>query len=174
MQERVDAYATPQKVGRVDVDGTGATFVVLVPFAIPGEVVSVRVRKALQGHAVGELVEVLEASAARVAPACALFGSCGGCQLQHMALEAQRDWKRRHVEDALGRIAMLGQVEVQSVVGGDRAYGYRSKLTPHFETRAPVPRKYGGAPKAIDDVRGTRRARSILSRSNEAQVSFVS
>src|SRR6476659_7804933 len=49
-----------------------------VPFTLPGE----RVLAAGGGER-RELVEVLEASAERVAPPCPHFGTCGGCALQH-------------------------------------------------------------------------------------------
>ncbi|KAJ8611278.1 hypothetical protein CTAYLR_004146 [Chrysophaeum taylorii] len=112
--------------------------VVMVPYTAPGERVRCRVWRTHKQHANADLVEILRASPERVEPQCALFGDCGGCQYQHVSLSEQRAWKRRHVEDALRRLAgAQGENDndfVEAVRGGDRAYGYRSKLTPHYDT----------------------------------------
>ncbi len=59
-----------------------------VALTLPGEVVRVRTagdRTVLE--------EVLEASPDRVEAPCAHFGACGGCSLQHWALEPYLAWK---------------------------------------------------------------------------------
>lgn len=50
-----------------------------------------------------------------------------------MSLSAQRDWKRQQVVDVLERIGGLQGVRVAPTRGSEHAYGYRSKLTPHFD-----------------------------------------
>ena len=62
-----------------------------------------------------------------------LFGTCGGCQYQHMAVPAQREWKRKHVEEVLARTGNITDVTVNPVFGTDEVLGYRSKITPHHE-----------------------------------------
>ncbi|MCF4165802.1 class I SAM-dependent RNA methyltransferase [Zavarzinia compransoris] len=68
-----------------------------IPFALPGE----RVRAVREGKVV-RLDTVLDASPDRVDPACAYFGRCGGCQLQHLAPAAVADFKRAGIRAALG------------------------------------------------------------------------
>jgi 23S rRNA (uracil1939-C5)-methyltransferase len=51
----------------------------------------------------GLVVERLNASAERIAPACRHFGKCGGCQLQHWAPTPQAAWKRAQLVEALRR-----------------------------------------------------------------------
>lgn len=111
---------------------TKSGMVVLVPYVIPGERIKCRVWRNLKQHALADLVEVLDESPDRAQPACALFGTCLGCQYQHMTVETQRSWKRNHVTDVLAKLAGAA-VDVEPVVGGDRVYGYRSKLTPHYD-----------------------------------------
>ncbi|WP_319410997.1 class I SAM-dependent RNA methyltransferase [uncultured Cohaesibacter sp.] len=67
-----------------------------VPFALAGE----RVRVTPMGER-GELEEVLEPSADRIAPVCPLFQTCGGCAMQHLAPPAYGAWKQALVRDAL-------------------------------------------------------------------------
>ncbi|HEX4403503.1 MAG TPA: methyltransferase domain-containing protein [Polyangia bacterium] len=82
----------------------------------------------------------LPTPSAPVAPRCALFGTCGGCQLQHVPYDEQLAWKaaevRRLFAEALPGLA----IAVDACVGSPREYGYRSKLTPHFQRpRGQVP-----------------------------------
>jgi len=144
-------------VGRVKLDTTIADaesrgYVVLVPGVLPGERVRARIWQTKKNHALADLVHVIDPSPGRIPPPCPLFGECGGCQYQYMAIEDQRRWKRQHVAECLSRIGgiscTVGQesrdgevasdlVQVQPVVGTAETYGYRSKLTPHYDTPAP-------------------------------------
>ncbi len=65
---------------------------VFVPFTLPGE----RVDIDRHGNR-GRPTRILTASADRVTPPCPHFGTCGGCTLQHMALDAYLAWKREIV-----------------------------------------------------------------------------
>ena len=67
-----------------------------------------------------------------VAPRCALFGQCGGCQLQHVPYEEQLAWKTAEVRRLFADALPDDAVDVSPCVGSPRTYGYRSKLTPHF------------------------------------------
>ncbi|MEC9342804.1 MAG: RNA methyltransferase [Pseudomonadota bacterium] len=69
-----------------------------VPFALPGETVSV----AGKGKR-ARLEAVLAASPSRQEAICRHFGTCGGCRLQHFEAQAYRAWKREMVVEALVR-----------------------------------------------------------------------
>lgn len=114
-----------QGVARVD------GWVVMVPGVIPGEKVKVRIFRNHKNYSEADLVEVLEPSPERVTPGCPLFGTCGGCQYQHINYSEQLRWKRQQVEELLQRMAGIA-APVNEVIGSPREYGYRAKLTPHF------------------------------------------
>lgn len=109
-------------------------WVVMVPHVIPGELVKCKVFRNHANYSEATLVEVVEASPDRVEPECPLFGLCGGCQYQHMSVSVQREWKRQQVVDCLTRIGGMVDPEVKQTFGTDETYGYRSKLTPHYDT----------------------------------------
>lgn len=112
-------------VGRVD------GLVAFVPRSAPGDRLLVRLAKASGGRfARGRIVGMLAAGPGRVPPSCQHYDDdqCGGCQLQHMRLDAQREAKRQIVSDALSRIGRT-VVPVPPVTPSPRDWGYRRKLT---------------------------------------------
>jgi 23S rRNA (uracil1939-C5)-methyltransferase/tRNA (uracil-5-)-methyltransferase len=120
----------------------GAGWVVMVPFALPGERVRARVFRNHQNYSEADLVEVQTPSPHRVAPRCPLFGRCGGCQYQNLAYAEQLRWKQRQVRELLEHLAGIESV-VAPVIASPRVFGYRSKITPHFETPAGRARPLG-------------------------------
>lgn len=114
-------------------DGVGryGNWVVFVPYSLPGEKVRARIYRNDKNCSMADLVEVLEASPQRVEPPCPLFGTCGGCQYQHLSYSAQLEWKTAQVADLLRLQAGL-ELPVNPAVPSPRTYGYRSKITPHF------------------------------------------
>ena len=106
-------------------------WVVFVPFSLPGEKVRARVFRNQKNYSETDLIEVIERSPHRVEPTCALFGTCGGCQYQHLAYSEQLKWKSQQVEELLQRMAKIEHA-VEPVVPSPEQFGYRSKITPHF------------------------------------------
>jgi 23S rRNA (uracil1939-C5)-methyltransferase len=87
-------------------DATGR--VVFVTGGLPGEAVRADVVTEHRDYARAVAVEVLEASPDRVAPPCPeLAKGCGGCQWQHIRVDAQRRLKADIVIDAMRRVGRL-------------------------------------------------------------------
>jgi tRNA/tmRNA/rRNA uracil-C5-methylase (TrmA/RlmC/RlmD family) len=122
-------------LGRVDLEGAdgGRKWVVMVAFALPGERIRARVFRNHANYSEADLLEVLDASPHRITPRCPLFGRCGGCQYQNMGYGEQLEWKRRQVAELLEHMAGLA-FPVSPVIGSPMPFGYRSKITPHFNT----------------------------------------
>ena len=102
---------------------------VFVAGALPGEKVRFVRRKRRRNFDEAELLEVLEASPERVLARCAVYGRCGGCSLQHMSIDAQRDIKAQSLKDNLERIARLTPDEWLAPLTGDEwHYRRRARL----------------------------------------------
>jgi 23S rRNA (uracil1939-C5)-methyltransferase len=121
------------RIESIAAGGAGVTrvdgLVVFTPRTAPGDLAELSyVKRDRLGH--GRLVRLVESSPDRVAPRCRHYDGnrCGGCQLQHLALEAQHEAKRRIVADAMLRIARR-DVEVPPVIASPAAWAYRNKLT---------------------------------------------
>ena len=107
------------------VDGKKA----FVAGALVGETVQFIRRKSRRNFDEAELLEVIEASPDRVAARCEAFGRCGGCSLQHITADRQRDIKAQTLRDNLQRI---GRVEPQEwltpMTGPEWHYRRRARL----------------------------------------------
>lgn len=110
----------------------GRGWVIMVPFALPGELVRVRIYNNHKNYSEADLVAVLRPSPHRVAPRCPLFGTCGGCQYQNLTYAEQLRWKQQHVTEVLQHMARI-EFPVNPVHPSPCEFSYRSKLTPHFE-----------------------------------------
>ena len=102
--------------------------VLFVRHALPGERVVATVTEGREKDAYwrADATEVLRASPDRVRPPCRWSGPgmCGGCDLQHVAVPAQRALKAAVVREQLARLAGLDlDVEVEAVPVPGRAAG---------------------------------------------------
>lgn len=105
--------------------------VCFVQGVVPGESVEIRVVREKKNYAEGVLLSVVEPSPHRVKPVCPVFGTCGGCQYQHLDYPLQLKVKRAHVEDALTRIGRVPEPCVEETVPSPEVYGYRNRITVH-------------------------------------------
>lgn len=71
-------------------------------------------------------VEVLQPSALRSTPACAHFGICGGCSMQHMQAELQIQFKQQVLLNHLEHFGQVKPTTVLPPIIGD-SYGYRRR-----------------------------------------------
>ena len=117
----IDGYSS-EGLGVCRVEGQ----VVFVHGALQGEVCAVQILKVLKRTAFARVAEVAEPSPERRVPDCPHFPACGGCQLRHMSYEEELRFKRRKVEDALGRIGGVENV-LEEMIGSGETLRYRNK-----------------------------------------------
>ena len=101
--------------------------VVFVPFVLPGETVEAEIVEKRKGYAIARLTEVIEPSPRRVEPPCPYFGVCGGCQWQHIAYDAQVEFKEAILRESLRRIGKLDPPFLPPLTG--EPYGYRRRAS---------------------------------------------
>ncbi len=103
--------------------------VVFVPRTAPGDRVRVRIERSKPRWATASLSRIIEPGPERREALCALYDTCGGCQLQHLPYDRQLEWKARIVRDALLRIGGLSSAELPEVVPSPQETGYRNRIT---------------------------------------------
>jgi GTP pyrophosphokinase len=100
---------------------------VFVEGALPGERVDVAVHRAHRRFDEGHSRHIFYASPERVTPPCAHFTRCGGCDLQHLAVEAQRRHKAEVLNDLLARQG-IDTPPVVLLAGAASGYRRRARL----------------------------------------------
>lgn len=125
-------------------DGLGTTsasdHVYVVPFTAPGDTVTAKVITHFPRHSytLADFVRVVEPSPQRDDSRiqCPYFATCSGCQFQMLSYEDQLAHKKTIIEKAYRNFSGLTPdvlPRVGDTVGSPLQYGYRTKLTPHFD-----------------------------------------
>ncbi len=109
-------------VGKVD------GYPLFVPYGLPGEEAEVKVVKVKKNFGFGKLLNVTKESDDRVEPPCDVFYQCGGCQIQHMSYQMQKNMKQKQVKDVMKKIGHLEHVPVHPTIGMEDPWRYRNKV----------------------------------------------
>lgn len=125
-----DVASEGNAVGR-----TGDDMVVFVPYAAPGDIVDVKIKKKRKSYAEGVIARMVRPSDVRIEPRCEHFGVCGGCRWQHLPYSEQLRFKQKQVTDALERIAKVELPEITPITGSEDIYEYRNKMEYTFSNR---------------------------------------
>lgn len=117
-----DFAAEGKSLARVD------DMVVFVPWAVPGDVCDLQVRRKKHSFMEAEIVRLHTPSPLRTQPFCEHFGTCGGCKWQQLPYEEQLKMKQQQVFDQLTRIGKVELPEFRPILGSVKTQEYRNKL----------------------------------------------
>ncbi|MCB5184710.1 23S rRNA (uracil(1939)-C(5))-methyltransferase RlmD [Methylobacillus gramineus] len=114
----------------LDQEGRGVAHVggktIFIDGALPGERVTFQSHRRKASYEIADAVDILQASHLRVTPACAHFGVCGGCAIQHLEFSGQVAAKQRMLEANLWHIGKTRAERMLPAIYGP-AWGYRHK-----------------------------------------------
>jgi len=154
----------------------GTERIVIVPFTVPGDKVIAKVIRhdREQPFSVADFVKVTTPSLQRddSLVKCPYFSKCSGCQFQMLTYEDQLAHKKSIVEKAFRNFSGLHSDQIPFVLdtmGSPKQYGYRTKLTPHFDgppggrrdRREGNKPTWDGVPNIGFMLKGTRRTMDI-------------
>ncbi|HMF78621.1 MAG TPA: class I SAM-dependent RNA methyltransferase [Bryobacteraceae bacterium] len=106
--------------------------VILVPFVLPGEKVSVTPERVKNGLMRASTAQVLQRSPQRIEPRCEYFADCGGCHLQQTGHVYQVEQKLAILRETLQRLGSLTyEAEIPAVSG--EPWNYRNRVQLHFQ-----------------------------------------
>lgn len=123
-----------------DADGTLHTRPLYVPAGLPGECVTIAVEAPPQPRPGKrsrrwkprpprvQISDIHEASPLRVQAPCPVFGTCGGCQFQHMHYAAQLAWKHEIIGQLLHEIGGFDNPPLLETVPCDDPWHYRNHM----------------------------------------------
>ncbi|MCJ1309869.1 tRNA(m5U54)methyltransferase [Agyrium rufum] len=152
------------KIDRLSSTGDGLGFsshskhIYIVPFSIPGDTVKAKIIERIHSDTAitTDFLSVVTPSNLRHDDliGCRYFASCSGCQFQMMRYEDQLVHKRDIIQKAYANFSNLAPEVIPPVaktIGSPLKYGYRTKLTPHFD-RPTHARRTGSKPFVPEGV----------------------
>ncbi|KAF1980827.1 tRNAmethyltransferas-like protein [Aulographum hederae CBS 113979] len=150
--------------------------VYVIPFTAPGDTVTAKVIRHVKesSHSVADFVKVVKPSPKRKDHliGCKYFATCSGCQFQMLSYDDQLAHKKTIMEKAYKNFSSLDPnlaPAIGDTIGSPLQYGYRTKLTPHFDGppgrrsdgRNGVKRKFETVPPIGFMKKGTRQTLDI-------------
>ncbi|KAI9666803.1 MAG: tRNA(m5U54)methyltransferase [Alyxoria varia] len=155
--------------------------VYVVPFTVPGDIALARVvhhndsrntsggpitSNLLSSHTLCDYLRILTPSPQRddSLVRCRYFTTCSGCQFQHLPYTQQLTHKQTIYTRAYTNFSSLPASAIpaiQPTIGSPLQYGYRTKLTPHFD----------GPPGSMN--RGARRRGEVKGFEKTPEIGFM-
>lgn len=104
-------------------------FPLFVKDTVIGDVAKVSVTKLKKNYGYARLVEIIEPSQDRVIPPCPVARQCGGCKIQQLSYEKQKEFKWNQVANCMKRIGGFADIEskMEPVYGMEEPWHYRNK-----------------------------------------------
>ncbi len=108
-------------------------WVILVPDVAPGEEVELQIVEKKKSYCTAKLLRIIRPSPWRQTPPCPYFGTCGGCQLQHLRYEEQLRLKGEWLKETLERIGKLSIEQEIVCMPAAKQWGYRQRVVLHAQ-----------------------------------------
>jgi 23S rRNA (uracil1939-C5)-methyltransferase len=135
-------FPEPLRVERFATNGDGLSRCgereLRIAGALPGERVRVTARRRRKGYLQCVVTEVEHAARERAEPFCSRALICGGCTLQHLAYEAQLEYKTERLRESMAEAGVRAKWVLPPVTGPVRGYRRKARLGVRF-----VPKKGG-------------------------------
>lgn len=122
----------PFEVGAMSVEGRGIAELegrkVFIFGALEHEKVQAKVVRQHARYLEATVESITESSERRVSPPCPYFGTCGGCQLQHLSIEDQLLHKENQLKKMLEHLGIQPQAWMSPLTGPAHGYRYKARL----------------------------------------------
>lgn len=123
------------KIEKLDNKGRGITYyndvITFVTNALPDEEVSIDLISESKKFNTAIATKIDNENINRVVPKCPYYNSCGGCNLQHINIEYEDEFKENKIKEILNKYA--GVTEELKMNKNDKELFYRNKITLKIE-----------------------------------------
>ena len=102
--------------------------VVFVPYTVTGDEAWIEITEEKKRYSTARVIQVLKPSPGRVNPPCPYFGTCGGCQWQHIDYSIQAEQKKQILGETLKRLGGLKEIPSINVFSSPKPYDYRVRV----------------------------------------------
>jgi len=129
-------------------------FPFFVKDTVIGDKIIAAVTKLKKNYGYARLVSILEASPDRVQPPCPVARQCGGCRIQQLSYEKQKEFKWKQVAGCLKRIGGFEKIEekMEPILAMEEPWHYRNKAQfpiGHDKDGKPIAGFYAGRTHTI-------------------------
>ena len=101
--------------------------IIFIPKSAPGDVLEIEVVKEKKNYLEGKIKKIIKPSKFRKEVLCPYFNTCGGCDLLHISLTEELEYKLHKINDILKKNNI--SYEVKEIIKNNTDYYYRNKIT---------------------------------------------
>ncbi len=101
--------------------------VIFIPGAVEGDEASIVITKENKSFCSATLKDVIKPSKFRCKAKCPYFGTCGGCNMQHIEYNKALEIKASNIQSLINKLRL--DARVNNTILSDDIYAYRNKLT---------------------------------------------
>ena len=101
---------------------------VFIPYALPNEELEIEITKSFRDYSLAKIVKIISPSPHRTQAFCPLYQKCGGCNLQHIDAEYQKELRKSILRECFEREG-IECPPIEVISGSDRNYRCRIQLT---------------------------------------------
>lgn len=130
---------------------------VFIRGALPDEVVLAEVIENKRDYLRAEVIEIIQPSSYRVQPHCPYYGTCGGCDLQHLDSAQQSCIKQEIVKENIKRIGSCDVDDPDNHIvvlppASAQGWGYRSRVRFHVDLKSSACGFLGRRSRELVDI----------------------
>ena len=127
------------KIEKIVPRGLGLAFAegltIFVALAATGDTLRVVLTEIKGKTGFAEIKEIVEPGHDRIDPPCEFFGSCGGCDFQHLNYFAQLTAKVAMIRDCISRIGKIDHQQEIAIIPSPAEFEYRLRAQWHVDPR---------------------------------------
>jgi len=113
-----------------------ANQVIFIPYTASGDEARVEIVEQKRNYSIGRVKQLIVPSPWRTDPPCIYFGTCGGCQWQHIEGTKQAEIKKEILQEVLQRLGGQREIPAIEVISSPKSYGYRTTVRLRTEGKA--------------------------------------
>ncbi|RTZ15953.1 23S rRNA (uracil(1939)-C(5))-methyltransferase RlmD [Vibrio aquaticus] len=126
-------------IEKLDHHGAGMAYQnkkpVFIEGALPGEQVLAQLTESKSKFSRANLIKIQKTSEQRIKPFCSHYQECGGCNMQHLGLEAQQDYKQQTLSQLMSKFAGQRIALEAPVLSESKAYRRRARISLKFNKK---------------------------------------
>lgn len=101
--------------------------IIFVPKSVVGDILTVTIVVEKKNYYIGKIKEIIKPSRIRRNAICPYFSKCGGCDLMHISVSENLDYKLEKVNEILHKNNI--KYDVKEIIKSNSEYNYRNKVT---------------------------------------------